>query len=220
MASLRERKYARTRLALVSALQGALAQQAFSDIPVKSLCHSVEVSEATFFNYFPSKTHLLDYAIQFWLLELQLSLASRRPEPGMRSIEAVFGYFAEQCKTHPGFMRAFLGWLANEGVLTSEMAPSELERQLAWPEREQAGAVQQSALDALLVRQLEQAVNKQQLPDNILIPTLLTALIALLFGIPLALLSSDPGRIGSMYQQQLQIFWAGVHASVDRSSAP
>lgn len=216
MASLRERKYARTRLSLVTALQTALETQAFADVPVKSLCHSVEVSEATFFNYFSSKTNLLDYAIQFWLLELQLSLHGRQPEPGMRSLEAVFGYFALQCKSRPGFMRAFLGWLANGGVLNNAMAPSELERQLAWPERDTGGSLQPVALDALLVRQLEQAVSRNQLPGNILIPTLLAGLIALLFGIPLVLLSSDPERIGSMYQQQLQIFWTGVQAAVAR----
>lgn len=216
MASLRERKHARTRLALVSALQDALERQSFAELPVKSLCHTVEVSEATFFNYFASKSNLLEYAIQFWLLELQLALHSRQPEPGMRSIEAVFSYFALQCKNRPGFMRAFLGWLANGGVLSSDMAPTELERQLAWPDQEQASTVKSYALDALLAQQLEQAVSKNQLPGNILIPTLLTALIALLFGIPLALLSSDPERIGSMYQQQLQIFWSGVRSAVAR----
>ena len=218
MASLRERKYARTRLALVSAFQDALEQQPFSEVPIKALCHSVEVSEATFFNYFSSKANLLDYAIQFWLLELQLSLVNDMTEPGMRTIEKVYAFFARQCRARPGFMRAFMGWLANGGVLSTEMAPSILERQLAWPENGKAGTIQQLALDLLLVRQLEQAVNRSQLPSNVLMPTLLTGLISILFGAPLALLSSDPDRIGSMYQQQLQIFWAGIQAAVGGSA--
>ena len=70
MSELRQRKFARTRLALASALSKALVQQALSEVSVKALCREAEVSEATFFNYFPSKQALMAYLAQLWLLEL------------------------------------------------------------------------------------------------------------------------------------------------------
>ena len=213
MASLRQRKHARTRLALVSALQAALEQQSFTDVPVKSLCHAVEVSEATFFNYFSSKATLLEYAIQFWLLELVGTLERNQTEPGIRSIDQVFTFFAGQAKSRPGFMRAMIGWLANGGVLSSDMVPSALERKLAWPDQDDSPGTGQHTLDAILAQQLQQAINRNQLPANVLIPTVLTGLISILFGVPLVLLSSDTERIGSMYQQQLQIFWSGIRTT-------
>ena len=203
----------------MSALQAALERQSFAELPVKSLCHAVEVSEATFFNYFSSKATLLEYAIQFWLLELAGTLQKNQVEPGLRSIDQVFTFFASQCKSRPGFMRAMIGWLANGGILSSEMVPSELERQLAWPDQENTTSAGQHTLDAVFAKHIQQAMNRNQLPANILLPTVLTGLIAILFGVPLVLLSHDPDRIASMYQQQLQIFWSGIRSTTGGSGS-
>ena len=59
MSKLRQRKFARTRLALAGALSKALVQQTLSEVSVKALCREAEVSEATFFNYFPRKEDIL-----------------------------------------------------------------------------------------------------------------------------------------------------------------
>ena len=70
MSALRTRKFARTRLTLARALAQALAAQSLSEVPVKALCQQAEVSEATFFNYFPRKQDLMTYLAHLWLLEL------------------------------------------------------------------------------------------------------------------------------------------------------
>ena len=43
--------------------------------------------------------------------------------------------------------------------------------------------------------------------------TLLSMLLAIAFGVPLTLLSSNPGKIADMYQQQLQLVWSGARAA-------
>ena len=68
---LRERKFARTRLKLAQALVKRLQQASLEEIVVRDLCDDVEISEATFFNYFPRKLDLLDYYTQLWMLELK-----------------------------------------------------------------------------------------------------------------------------------------------------
>ena len=70
MSELRQKKFARTRLALATVLSNALMVQPLSEISVKALCREAEVSEATFFNYFPGKQNLMGYLAQLWLLEL------------------------------------------------------------------------------------------------------------------------------------------------------
>lgn len=57
--SLREKKYAKTKLALLDAATERIGEKTFDAISVKELCEQAEVSEATFFNYFPKKQDLL-----------------------------------------------------------------------------------------------------------------------------------------------------------------
>ena len=51
---LRERKRARTRIALVEALLERLVERPLDAIQVAELVEAVDISPATFFNYFPS----------------------------------------------------------------------------------------------------------------------------------------------------------------------
>ena len=50
--SLRERKYAKTKISLANAFMERLKTKRFSDIAIKEVCENVEVSEGTFYNYF------------------------------------------------------------------------------------------------------------------------------------------------------------------------
>jgi len=76
-------------------------------------------------------------------------------------------------------------------------------------------------VDAWIVPQLEVAIKTGELPENTLIPTLLSLLLAVVFGVPLTLLPTKPGKIADMYQQQLQLVWSGTRATaLGRQSAP
>src|SRR5688572_15292458 len=68
--SLRERKFARTKLALMQAALERMRTKKLDEVPVKELCDEVQVSEATFFNYFPKKSDLLHYLIKVWTIEV------------------------------------------------------------------------------------------------------------------------------------------------------
>ena len=214
MSELRQKKFARTRLALATALSGALTDLSLNDISVKSLCHKAELSEATFFNYFPSKQELMAYLAQLWLLELcwQVQHSAEAPK-GLPAIQHLFAQLARICVSRPGMMRELIAWIARGGRLNEAMELGALERKLAFPDLEGIDAIQIKGIDALIVPHLETAIRKGELPDNTLIPTLLSLLLAILFGVPLTLLSSHPGRIADLYQQQLQLVWFGVRAA-------
>ena len=68
--SLRERKYAQTKLALLHAAVEKMREKPLEAISVKELCDTVPVSEMTFYNYFPKKTDLLKYFIQITFIEM------------------------------------------------------------------------------------------------------------------------------------------------------
>jgi AcrR family transcriptional regulator len=95
--SLRERKFARTRLALAEAAAGHLEAASFETLSVKSLCERVQISEATFFNYFPKKDDLIVYLDRLWTLELNwYGQQAMQQQQGLAVIEALFRYTSIQ----------------------------------------------------------------------------------------------------------------------------
>jgi AcrR family transcriptional regulator len=214
MSELRQRKFARTRLALAGALSNALAQQTLPEISVKALCREAEVSEATFFNYFPSKQELMAYLAQLWLLELGWhARAAGEASRGLTAIHQLFAHTARTCARRPGLMRELIAWLARGGRLNTTIELGAFERRTAFPELKGIEATPLKGLDAWIVPQLEAAIDSGELPQNTLIPTVLSMLLGIVFGVPLTLLSTKPGKIADMYQQQLQLVWSGTRAT-------
>jgi len=90
--TLRERKAARTRLALIDAFRTELGLHQLSEIRIEDLAERVGVSRVTFFNYFPTKDAAVDYVYATWLFELNASLYRRQ----CKGVEAVL-HIAEFC---------------------------------------------------------------------------------------------------------------------------
>lgn len=214
MGDLRQRKYARTRLALAYVLADALGEQSFAEVPVKRLCRAAEVSEATFFNYFPRKQDLMSYLAHLWVLELGWHVEQASAETsGLQVVEKLFAEVARTCERRPGVLAELLAWIARGGELNAELQINKLEKQLAFPDLEGVQETPIKGIDAWLAPHLEDAVSQGDLPENTLVPLLLGTLLSVLLGVPLTLLASDPSRIASVYRQQLALVLAGTRAA-------
>ncbi|HHJ13796.1 MAG TPA: TetR/AcrR family transcriptional regulator [Gammaproteobacteria bacterium] len=214
MSELRARKAARTRLALVRALTAALARARLEEVAVKSLCREAEISEATFFNYFPEKQNLLLHVAHLWLLETAWHQDARaREADGLARVERLFDHVARSCERQPGLMRELLAWMLRGGEVDAGLLQDPVERSLAFPELEGIESTPLRGLDALLLPPLEQAIGRGQLPANVPPPLVLQGLAALLLGVPATLLAHNPARIRSAFREQLALFWAGLRAS-------
>jgi AcrR family transcriptional regulator len=214
MSDLRQRKFARTRLNLARVLADALGKQSFDEVSVKQLCRSAEVSEATFFNYFSRKQDLLSYLVHLWVLELGWHVNKAGTElRGLAVVDALFAEVARTCESRPGVLAEMLAWIARGGNLDSGMEIGDLEKQLAYPDLDDIGSVLVKGIDAWLLPPLEAAISNGDLPENTLVPLILTTLLSVLFGVPLTLLASDPTRIATVYRQQLALVLAGIRAA-------
>jgi AcrR family transcriptional regulator len=87
---LRERKKQRTRQLIADTARQLFAQRGFEAVPVADIARIAEVSEATVFNYFPTKEDLLFSGLEAFEEELLASIRDRRP--GESVLEA-FGRF-------------------------------------------------------------------------------------------------------------------------------
>src|SRR5436305_3875857 len=88
---LRERKKQRTRQLIADTARRLFAERGFEAVPVAEIAREAEVSEATVFNYFPTKEHLFYSRLEAFEEELLASIRQRGP--GESVLEA-FGRFS------------------------------------------------------------------------------------------------------------------------------
>ena len=87
---LRERKKQRTRQQITETAWRLFAERGFDQVPVAEVARAAEVSEATVFNYFPTKEDLVFHRMEAFEHELLDAIRNRRPsEP----IVQAFGRF-------------------------------------------------------------------------------------------------------------------------------
>jgi AcrR family transcriptional regulator len=97
---LRERKKERTRRLLADTARQLFAERGFEHVSVAEVAREAEVSEATVFNYFPTKEDLVYSGLE--VFEEEMLTAVRDRQPG-ETILAAFGRFVLQPR---GFLAA------------------------------------------------------------------------------------------------------------------
>jgi AcrR family transcriptional regulator len=212
--SLRERKFARTRLALAEAATRHLEAASFETLSVKALCERVQVSEATFFNYFPRKEDLVIYLDRLWTLELNwYGRQAAEQHKGIAVIEALFRYTAIQIQKKPGLMGEIIAHEARARVRTPGIEITPAERMIAFSDLEGIDQLSDDSLEGLLRNSLQAAIDQGELPVNTAIAAAMVALVSIFYGVPLAMQHANPAAIGAMYRQQLALLWAGLRTA-------
>ncbi len=87
---LRERKKQRTRQQIADTARRLFAERGFEAVPVSEIAREAEVSEATVFNYFPTKEDLFYNRLEAFEEEL---VSSIRDRPAGESVLVAFGRF-------------------------------------------------------------------------------------------------------------------------------
>jgi AcrR family transcriptional regulator len=215
--SLRERKFAKTKLALLRAAVERLREKSLEQITVKELCEAAEVSEATFFNYFPKKDDLLHYFIQLWTVEVMLQADKAvGADAGLAYIEQVFDYTGTQLGDHPRLMLEIIGRMALEPPPAECVRRwgelSRAERLQAFPDLEGVECCAERGLPDVFRPPLERALTHGELPAEVDIDFALLALLSTFFGVPLWLGIQEPAHIRPAYERQLRLIWAGLRA--------
>jgi AcrR family transcriptional regulator len=97
---LRERKKLRTRQLIAETARRMFVERGFDAVPVAAVARAADVSEATVFNYFPTKEDLVFQGMEAFETEL---LAAVRDRPAGEPIVGAFARFVLQPR---GFLAA------------------------------------------------------------------------------------------------------------------
>ncbi|MFC1749030.1 TetR/AcrR family transcriptional regulator [Pseudomonadota bacterium] len=206
---LRERKFAKTRLKLAEALVQRLQESTLEEIVVRDLCEDAEISEATFFNYFPRKVDLLDYYTHLWMLDLNWRCQNSQ-RSGLEAIAVSFDFMGQAFQNQTGVMSEIIGRQALQREKPKPVDIGLAERIIAYPEHTGVEDIPIGGVDKAWLPALEQAIRSGELPPNSHMPTLMVGLASIFYGVPLVVRQSNVAAIPNMYAQQLAVFWAGI----------
>ena len=220
---LRQRKKARTRLALLDAFLERLRQKPMSEITVKELCEAAEVSEWTFFNYFPRKNDLFTYFTRLWSIETtwQARRAAGGVE-GLAAIEAVFDRAALVFEENPRLLLEMAIFIASEPqkAATKKKMISQAERLLRFPDLEGIEDIPQGNITSIFSANLKAALAAGELPEGADVEAAILNLEAIFYGLPMRLaMRNILHTVAVAYRRQLKILWAGLRAIAEAELA-
>src|SRR6202140_2160723 len=109
----RQRRAAEIRERLFRAALDLFAQHGFADTTVEDITNAADVGKGTFFNYFPSKDHILLAFAEMQLAKLQSIIENRRTarDPVPQFLRTLAIRLTEEPGRNPSIVRALL--LAN-----------------------------------------------------------------------------------------------------------
>lgn len=203
--SVREIKYARARLGVLEKFVHALQDTACADIRIRDLSRACEISEPSFYNYFPKKDDLFLYFISLWSVDIQLH--TERFEPGVEAIYEIFRYTASSAKQNPNLLKEIIAYQsrtspAMEALGMTPVSPAE--KHIAFGSAPGLEQYPDQGLGPVLQNHLKEALRKGELPRGASLDVLTLALGSVFFGVPVLVIHQNPARLTDSYNKVLQ----------------
>lgn len=205
--SLRERKRAKTKIAIMDAFMERLKRNRFDDISIKEVYQAAEVAEGTFFNYFPEKIDVISYYL--YLTTLKIIWRAKKETPGgkyLPLINSVFRLVAEEWKNN-NLTYQILSVLLVQSERPKKVAISGLEKRLAFPDCADIEEAPSVSLDEWFRECVILAQKNGELPINTNVNDVVVSLITIISGTMLSIRFSNKDSCGYHYMRQVQALW-------------
>lgn len=197
----RERRRAETRERIFRAALRLFAERGFVATTVEDITEAADVGKGTFFNYFPSKEHVLAAFGEMQVNKITAVVAGAPPDA--RPIEPVMRRMVQSLAEEPGRSPALVRALMT-AVLTSAPVRRLMMRNLA-----RARAL---LSDVFRRAQRSGEIRRGPTPQEIA-----HAMQRMFFG-TMFMWSIDPsGELKERFAQSFGMFWAGIHGKEKRS---
>jgi len=210
---LRERKAARVRHSLITASMARMSESSFDAVRIADLCRVAEITEQTFFNYFPHKRLLLSHIILLWGIETEYH--ARRFEEGrsaVATIEEVFALMAAKIESNPRVAAELLAQQASRRGPPQFPTITVADRLLWYPELSGVEEIEAVGILGILRPRVRRAIEKGELAPHVEAETVVRALFSIFVGAPLLLAWDDPAAVGQAFREQLALLWKGLSA--------
>jgi len=213
---LREKKHARTKIALMNAFMERLQKARFEDISIKEVCQSVEVSEGTFFNYFPEKIDVITYYVN--LMTMKVIWKAQKKAPKGKYIALINAFFEEQADEFAkiNIKYELISIIVVQHEKPKKAAIPDVEKHLFFPDLAGIEDISPLLIDEFFRECLEKAMKNGELPRSVNIDNALVSLLTIMVGTMIAVKFSDIKNIKYQYLRQVQILWTELGVKKQR----
>ncbi len=210
--SLREKKHARTKLAIMKAFMQLLRLKRFDDISIREVCRNAEIAEGTFFNYFPEKIDVIRYYLHMHTLKMIWKAQEETPAGRYLSqINSIFDQIAEEWKDSDIACQIF-SVLMVQKEKPKMHAISAVERVMAFPECHGIEKTPAVLMDQWFRQRLVLAQKSGQLPSGANVDDVVISLMTIIAGTLLALKFTGNRTCSYHYTRQLNDLWLSLGA--------
>jgi hypothetical protein len=205
--TLRHKKIYQTRLALAELFIEKLEEEKFESISIKDICEQTEVSEATFYNYFPQKIDVIAYWFKVKLYKILWTINNLHKNLSFtQSIEKTFELFAKEIK-HPYLFYEVISIFGTSRIKINNFSLSEEELKYIYPEYKQDKKIPLINLSDFFTEKIDLQFKDGKIPQNVCKKTLCQFLLTILKGVPLSTPISEFNKIAEIYQKHLSLLW-------------
>jgi len=199
----RARRRAETRTRILRAAWALFARQGFFATTVEQITEAADVGKGTFFNYFPSKEHVLAGFGEMQVGKIRAALEDyrRQPRPLRELLQRLIHALAEEPGRSPALVRSLL--VAN---LSSEPV-----RQL-WRRNLERGR-------RVLARLLAEGQRRGELRRDRKPLELCRHFQQTYFGVLVLWAIHPPSRLGERLEETFNLFWPGIEPRRRRESS-
>lgn len=210
--SLRAKKHARTKIALTQAFIERLRHARFEDISIRDVCRSAEISEGTFFNYFPGKLDVITYYVH--LMILRIIWKARKQAPRGSPVGLVNAFFEELANEFAtiDIRYEIVSIMVAQRERTKKVVISGIERNLFFPDLDGIEDIRILFIDDFLRECLEGARKAGELPASVPIDNTVVSLLTLMIGTMIAVKFHDVKTIHEHYRRHLKMLWETLGA--------
>ncbi|MCZ8157242.1 MAG: TetR/AcrR family transcriptional regulator [Leptospira sp.] len=207
---LKERKFAKTRLNVIEVFLEQLESRSFEEIKIKDIYLKAQISEPTFYNYFPEKEDMVLLFIQIWSLQVSVFASQNKStDSGYKLLSSLFRYTANESKKNPRILLEIISFQAKK-IQTIKIPKLTLsERLLLFPHQDGIQNLPAMGIEGLIKQALDSAEKRGELPSSTNWQNFGLAIAALFFGVPVIAFQTDQG-LEKLWLESLSYLWLGA----------
>jgi len=205
--SLREKKFAKTKIAITNELINRLETIHFEDISISDICEAIEMSEGTFYNYFPHKKDVIIYFQVLSLIYLRWYVDRHSTKKDVLSELILFFEGVAKKFKNANFIYEIIAvfWRGNR----KDELPivSALEIKYAFPQCSGIEAIAPQRPEDYFKELVRTAIRNGELSKKTQAHDIVVALLTIFFGTSLALQENEFESLNEQYKKQLVRLW-------------
>lgn len=218
--SLRDKKCANLKKKIIDAMLSKITNIDFDHVSIKEICMELEISEGTFYNYFPKKTDILLNFIEFWAIDaFYHAKIVEKTQGSIAAINEIFDFTGLGIIRQPVIMYEIIAYIAKQKnkLCFGKLSPGDIKHSF---DKICLDSIDFHGFNDIIIPFLENAKKQKLIKPDLCLDNILLQLKTVFFGTPIAVGQENAHLVGDLYKKNLSIIWNfyGIKTEINSSA--